>query len=94
MTKDVVLFLNLIRVSGEEATLEGLVQFWTAWPALPMLEDKMTVAFLPNHPNKVLAESDTCFKVLKIPTRHSDYKDFVKYMDISITHGKDGFGKF
>ena len=52
------------------------------------------IAFLPNHPNKVLAESDTCFKVLKIPTRHSDYKGFVKYMDISITQEKVGFGKF
>ena len=53
----------------------------------------MTVAFLPNYPKKVLAEADTCFKVIKIPTCHSDYKDFLKYMDISICHGKVGFGK-
>ena len=53
----------------------------------------MTVTFLPNYPNKVMAEADTCFKVTKIPTCHSDYKDFLKYMDISISHGKAGFGK-
>lgn len=53
----------------------------------------MTVAFLPNYPNKVLAEADTCFKIIKIPTCHSDYKDFLKYMDISISHGKVRFGK-
>lgn len=56
-------------------------------------EDKLTVAFLPNQCNKVLAEADTCFTVIKIPTCHSNYEDFLKYMDISISHGKVGFWK-
>ena len=58
-----------------------------------MLEETLSVAFLPETSNKVLAEADTCFKVLKIPSYHSDYNDFLKYMDISISYGKVGFGK-
>jgi len=53
----------------------------------------MTVGFLAETPNKVLAEADTCFKLLKIPTYHTEYCNFVKYMDLPISHGKVGFGK-
>ena len=63
------------------------------YPSLPLLEEKLTVAFLPNTSNKVLAEVDTCFKVLKILSYHSDYNDILKYMDISMSYGKVGFGK-
>ena len=52
-----------------------------------MLEETFTVAFLPNTSNKVVAEANTCFKVLKIPSYQSDYNDFLKYMDISISYG-------
>ena len=58
-----------------------------------MIEEKMTVAFLAKTSNKVLAEADTCYKSLKIPTYHTEYENFVKYMDLSISHGKEGFGK-
>ena len=60
----------------KEKTLGGLLQLWTGRPSLPMLEGKLTVAFLPNKSSKVLVEVDTCFKVLKIPSYHSDYNDF------------------
>ena len=86
-------FFFYVGISGEEETLERLLQFLIGWPSLAMLGDKISVAFLPNYPNKVLTEADTCFKVIKIPTCHSDYKDFLKYMDISISHGKVEFGK-
>ena len=52
-----------------------------------------TSVFLTKTPNKVLAEADTCFKVLKIPAYHTEYDNFVKYKDVSISHGKVGFGK-
>ena len=59
-----VFFFNVgVSDDKEEETLGGLLQLWTGWPSLPMLEEKLTVAFLPNTPNKVLAEADTCFKV-------------------------------
>ncbi|KAK2572104.1 hypothetical protein P5673_002306 [Acropora cervicornis] len=77
----------------DEETLGGLLQLWTGWPSLTMIEEKMTVAFLAKTSNKVLAEADTCFKSLKIPTYHTEYENFVKYMDLSISHGKVGFGK-
>lgn len=73
--------------------LRDLVQFWTGWPSLPMLGEEMKVNFLPSDANQVLAITDTCFKTLKIPTCHTEYKEFSKYMDISISHGKVGFGK-
>lgn len=79
--------------SGEE-TLSDLVQFWTAWPSLPMLNDEMKVGFLPNDPNHILAMTDTCFNKLAIPTIHKEYKDFAKYLDISVSNGKVAFGKF
>ena len=66
---------------------------WTGWPSLPIIEEKMTVAYLAKTSNKVLADADTCFKTLKIPTCHTEYDSFVKYMDLSISHGKVGFGK-
>lgn len=78
---------------GTEETLRDLLQFWTGWPCLPMLEEELKVGFLPNDASQVLALSDTCFKELKIPTCHKEYKEFVKFMDISVSHGKVGFGK-
>lgn len=79
--------------SKDEETVGGLLQFWTGWPSLPIVEDKIKVSFLALTPNKVLAEADTFFKVLKIPTYHTEYDNFVKYMDLCISHGKVGFGK-
>ena len=56
----------------------GLLQPWTGWPSLPIIKEKLTVAFLAKTPNKVLAEADTSFKVLKIPRYHTKYDNFVK----------------
>ena len=56
-----------------------------------------TSVFLTKTPNKVLVEADTCFKVSAsaslIPACHTEYDNFVKYRDVSISHGKVGFGK-
>jgi len=82
--------------SEEEETLGDLLRFWTGWPSLPMVEYNncyMKVTFLPAQATKVLAESDTCFTMLKIPTYHNDYREFLKHMDISVSYGKVGFGK-
>jgi hypothetical protein len=54
----------------------------------------MKVGFLPNDPNHILAMTDTCFNKLAIPTIHKEYKDFAKYLDISVSNGKVAFGKF
>ena len=79
--------------SGEE-TLSDLLQFWTAWPSLPMLNNEMKISFLPNDPNQVLAMTDTCFNKLTIPIIHKEYKEFAKHLDISVSNGKVAFGKF
>lgn len=62
-------------------------------PSLPITEEKLTVSFLAKTPNKVLAEAETSFKVLKIPRYHIKFDNFVKYMDLSISHCKVEFGK-
>ena len=62
-------------------------------PSLPITEEKLTVSFLAKTPNKVLAEAETYFKVLKIPRYHIKFDNFVKYMDLSISHCKVEFGK-
>ena len=59
-------------------TTSLLLQPWTGWPSLPIIKEKLTVAFLAKTPNKVLAEADTSFKVLKIPRYHTKYDNFVK----------------
>lgn len=70
------------------------LQLCTSWPSPPIIEEKLAVAFLAKTPNKVLAEAGTCSKVLKIPRYHTEYNDnFLKYMDLSISYGKVGFGK-
>ena len=69
------------------------LQLWTGWPSPPIIEEKLAVAFLAKTPNKVLAEAGTCSKVLKIPKYHTEYDNFLKYMDLSISYGKVGFGK-
>ena len=56
----------------------GVLQPGTGWPSLPIIKEKLTVAFLAKTPNKVLAEADTSFKVLKIPRYHNKYDNFVK----------------
>lgn len=69
------------------------LQLWTGWPSPPIIEEKLAVAFLAKTPNKVLAEAGTCSKVLKIPKYHTEYDNFFKYMDLSISYGKVRFGK-
>lgn len=69
------------------------LQLWTGWPSPPIIEEKLAVAFLAKTPNKVLAEAGTCSKVLKIPKYHTEYDNVLKYMDLSISYGKVGFGK-
>lgn len=54
------------------------LQLWTGWPSPPIIEEKLAVAFLAKTPNKVLAEADTSFKVLKIPRYHTKKDNFVK----------------
>lgn len=83
-----------IQILGdEEETLKDLVQFWTAWPQLPMMKEIMSIGFLPNEAKHVLATVDTSFNKLLIPTVHQNYKDFAKSMDVSISNGKIAFGK-
>lgn len=78
--------------SGE--TLKDLLQFWTGYPQLPRdTSCKLWVKYCPEQSTKVLAEADTCTVTLRIPTTHQLYKDFKKFMDCSIAHGKVGFGR-
>ena len=83
-------YLNIDGSDGE--TLNDVLQFWTCWPSLPMLEEKLSVSFLPK--TDKLAEVDTCWKSLKIPVIFSTYEEFKENLDISVKCGKSGFGKF
>ncbi len=85
----------LFYVKGSDGeTLNDLLQFWTCWPSLPMLEEKLSVSFLPKDESEKLAIVDTCWKSLKIPVIYSNYKEFKKSLDIAVKYGKCGFGKF
>ena len=53
----------------------------------------MKVVFLPNEASQVLAIADACFNSIKIPTCHTDFKEFLKFMDLSVSHGKHTFGR-
>lgn len=77
----------------DQECLNDLVQFWTGWPSLPTMAENMTVTFLAKEESKVLAVTDTCFQLLKIPVNHATYEEFRKFMDISVKYGKVGFGK-
>lgn len=58
------------------------------------MNEKLKVSFLPVQPKNVLAMADACFNSFKIPTCHSEFNEFVKNMDISVSHGNkplDGF---
>ena len=57
------------------------------------MNEKLKVAFLPMQSNKVLAVADACFNTLRIPTCHTEFLEFVKYMDVSVSHGKHTFGR-
>jgi uncharacterized protein YozE (UPF0346 family) len=57
------------------------------------MKEDMNVGFLPNESSKVLAIADACFNSLLIPTCHTDFNEFVKFIDISVSHGKQTFGR-
>lgn len=88
-----ILLKNFFILGNSEEKLEDLLQFWTAWPGLPTMNEKLKVGFLPNQPDKVLALADACFNSLKIPTCHMSRSEFVKNMDLSVSHGKHTFGR-
>ena len=60
----------------------------TAWPSIPAMKELLKVGFLPNKAGKVLAVADSCFSSLQISICHKDFNEFLKYMDVSVTHGK------
>lgn len=53
-----------------------------------MLEEKLSVSFLPKIESEKLAVVDTCWKSLKIPVIYSTYEEFKKKLDISVKFGK------
>ena len=88
------LFQNTVFVSGNsDERLEDLLQFWTGWPGLPSINEKFKISFLPTQPHSVLTVADSCFNSLKVPTCHTEFSDFVRYIDISVSYGKEAFGR-
>jgi hypothetical protein len=78
---------------SDDEQLGDLLQFWTGWPSLPMMDETLTITFLAKEPSKVLAVVDACFNSLSIPTIHSSYEAFRGEMDLAVEHGKVGFGR-
>ena len=62
----IVIFFFTVETSAEK--IEDLLQFWTAYPDLPSMNEKLKVGFLPIQSDKVLAVADACFNSLNIPT--------------------------
>lgn len=77
----------------EDEKLGDLLQFWTGWPSLPLMSEKLPVTFLPKETSKELPVADTCFKTLSVPTIHNHYDAFQSKMDVAVKYGKVGFGK-
>ena len=66
--------------------------FWTADFSLPVNSSiKLTVEFM--NELKELPESNTCPRVLQLPTVHKTYEKFRNAMDTAVAYGKYGFGK-
>ena len=87
------LIFFLVKMAQEMKKHYGALAILDWLASLPITEEKLTVSFLAKTPNKVLAEAETSFKVLKIPRYHIKFDNFVKYMDLSISHSKVEFGK-
>ena len=45
------------------------------------MKEELKVGLLPNDPNTVLAVAGSCFNLLKIPTCHTEFEEFLKYME-------------
>ena len=67
----IVIFVFTVETFAE--MIEDLLQFWTAYPDLPSMNEKLKVGFLPMQSDKVLAVANACFNSLNIPTCHADF---------------------
>ncbi|XP_078364127.1 uncharacterized protein LOC144648453 [Oculina patagonica] len=64
-----------------------LVHFWTGADTLP--KDSLRVKF--DDGSNVLPLAETCFRTIVLPTKHTNYDDFKKNMDIALKFGSRGF---
>jgi len=81
-------------MGGDVTILVLLMKFVTAKARIPLLglTPKIQIAYLSG--NAVLPDANSCFHILKLPTKHGDnYKDFVEAMKTALRHGCCFFGE-
>ncbi|CAB4007014.1 E3 ubiquitin- ligase UPL2-like [Paramuricea clavata] len=71
------------------AGLVDLIHFWTACNCLQHKARSLLVKFDGN--NIVLPLSETCFKTIVLPTKHSSFESFKNSMDMALKFGAHGF---
>jgi hypothetical protein len=70
------------------ARLIDLVSFWTASNNVGYERELLLVKF---NADCKLPMSETCFKGLVLPSKHTTYEDFRKSMDTALNYGSKGF---
>ena len=66
-----------------------LLSFWTGRSTVCQEQDSLCVTF--DAGVNVLPLSETCFKKIILPEKHTVYEDFKKNMDIALLYGSNGF---
>jgi hypothetical protein len=66
-----------------------LLSFWTACSTIRQEQDSLSVTF--DGGVNVLPLSETCFKKIILPEKHTVFEDFKKNMDIALLYCCSGF---
>ena len=78
-------------MGGEVQLLRLLLKFATAKENIPILG--LTPKISVQYHNEVLPDANSCFHVLKLPTRHENYRDFSQAMKVALRHASCSFGE-
>ena len=84
-----VLFDHCLNFTVDGAGMVDLIHFWTACNTLQHTEKSLLVKFDGN--TNDLPLSETCFKTIILPTKHSTFQAFKSKMDVALKFGKHGF---
>ena len=85
-------FVEYIRSTSKEATLEQVLQFCTGLKRIPPmgLKDRITIKFLCNCP---LPMAEACFAIIQLPTIHTDKETFFNKLDQGVLYSINHFGQ-
>ena len=81
--------LSIFAYFQDGAQMLDLISFWTGGSTLQSGIDSLLVKF--DGGANLLPLSETCFRTIVLPTKHTTYDDFKKHMDIACKFGSTGF---